>query len=828
MAHAVADQQLLYALRSPTTPLEDKVQRAESALDAEPASTSLPPLVRDWALDYLVRATRSDSGEAALRSSRLWSLLARATQATSSTAANTPPLPIFVAFVNVYSVNGPDVGLLRSAASVWRRIAAVAMRKATVDQALEGYEKLVAASLQVFSHERAAVDAAASAEEHELWQDLGANWLKPLRSMVLDAGKGGKKVRLRRLHNLATHADVLGPAQIPAHTLSLLPYLLPLLAILPSTSPFRASLLETVQLAIFNVENLKRGLARDSYAAGSAEQSAVSTADSELLAALSSLSSSTVAWSYAALPSFTSIYVSALVAHAAVLFPLPAKANFPTPSAQKSALEVLGLTKRRELAGRWIRRVIEYLGWTQADVAMDVDGASAAGEGDKASALAGVLEEVEKADLYRAGQAEESWAGVLAAVVGGAVTRLEQLSQDATVRDALVGVLAIVARLDHSALEPVVPRVLAVLARAPSADVTSSSPTSAFLTDLVTFHSRSVSLPTFLSLLSDASPSQAANNILTAHAFVEQLGHAVSGMTGGATAVRATWENLVTPVRETLAPGAIPAAASEEVAPSPAKKRKLSSSPTPTSEVDAAASRLRVATLFVRDVPALALSSLVELLKTFVEELVDSRLKDFAKASCSPSATAEVDVGTPSKKDKKRRRKSSVGADLSGDLDPEARLGVELLELRYAVVERLSREGLLEGDKWWEIRAKRREGLREVIESGVGESAVEAVRPFVPRCAANDTLTVLPSQTRTLLQHFELSTPSDATRAEAQSVVAAILARIGTPAADDSWTGFLRGLKKRELPVALWELVARRWLPVVKFVALPLSSPGPC
>ncbi|BGP49634.1 hypothetical protein JCM10450v2_005535 [Rhodotorula kratochvilovae] len=792
MAHAVADQALLYALRSPTTPLDDKVQRAVSALDAAPASTTLPALVRDWALEYLARATRAESGAAALQSAGLWALTARTTEASPSTSPNAAPLPIFVAFVALYAANEPNAALLRSAAAVWRRLAGVAMRKATVDSALEGYEKLVAASVQVCAVTRLGGD-----EERAAWEDLAVNWLKPLRSMVLDAGKGGKK--------------------IPAHTLSLLPTLLPLLSLLPTSSPFRQSLLQTVQLAIFNVENLKRGLARDSYTAGAADQSAASTADSELLAALAALPSSTSAAAYAALPSFTDIYSSALAAHSAVLFPLPAKANFPTPSAQKSALEVLGLTKRRELAGRWVKGVIEYLGWAQAEQSMEVD-AAAASEKEKALALAGVLEQIETADLYRSGQAAEHWAGVLAGVVSGAVDRLEQ-AQDAPVREALIGVLAIVARLEHAALEADVPRVLAVLARTACTSSAEATTTSTFLADLVTFHSRSVSLPTFLSLLSDAlastaalpSSSQLANNFLMTHAFTEQLGRAVSGIIGGSNAVRATWENLVMPVLEALAPSAVSAAGVEETSPSPAKRRKLSSSPTSASTTLSAASRLRIATLLVRNAPASALSALAEPLKLFVEEVVDSRLEDFVKASQPRDASAQIDVdsdiGTPSKKDKKRRRKSGllpIAVGGAGELDPEARLGVELLELRYAAVERLSREGLLEaaggdGEKWWEVRAKRREGLREVVESGAGESAVVAAR--------------------TLLQHFELAAPSDSVRAEAQSVIKALLACICTPAAEQSSSGFLRGLKDQEVPVALWELVARRWLPVIDVYA---------
>ncbi|KAL7343792.1 hypothetical protein BJY59DRAFT_146584 [Rhodotorula toruloides] len=402
----LAEHALLYALRSPTTPLADKVASASSALDAQPGNVSLAATVRDWAVDALLRATRqqaSVAGTAAILDADLWELAARTTEATLSTspvAAST--LPIFVAFVTQYSQAASDVQLLRSAASVWSRLAANALRKATADASLDAYEKLLEASLRVFSRE----EGAGTVDEREVWTELAVNWLKPFRSVALEAGKGGKK--------------------IPSHTLSLLPTLLPLLSRLSPTSPLRTSLLQTLQLAIFNLENLRRGLARDSYTAGGAStssQPAPSTADSELLAALASLPSTGTAAAYDAIPSLTQIYFSAVATHAETLFPLPAKATFATPSAQKSAREVLGLTKRREMAGRWIRGVIDYLSWPKEANAMETDEVGL--EEVKSAALAGSLAVVEQNDLHRPGQAGESWDKVLPDIVSGAVSRLE-------------------------------------------------------------------------------------------------------------------------------------------------------------------------------------------------------------------------------------------------------------------------------------------------------------------------------------------------------------------------------------------------------------------
>lgn len=531
-----------------------------------------------------------------------------------------------------------------------------------------------------------------------------------------------------------------GVQQIPSHAFGLLPTFLPLLSRLSPASPLRTSLLQTFQLAIFNLENLRRGLARDSYTAGGASlssQPASSTADSELLAALASLPSELTTSVYDALPSLTQIYFSAVAAHAETLFPLAAKATFATTSAQKSAREVLGLTKRREMAGRWIRGVVDFLGWTKDADAMQTDDAGA--DAVKPAALAGSLTIVEQNDLYRPGQAGESWEQVLPDVVSGAVSRLEG-SAGSSDREAIFTLLKTISNLDHDILEPALPRILAVLARTP--DLTTLTPEAdAFLRHLVEHHSRSVTLPALLARISNALASAALStsndSVLTSHSFLNQLGTAISGMAGGSNAVRGAWQSLVDPVLDALRPTATDETAADVAnAPSPAKKRKLSSA-SPSSVLPAAA-RLRVADVLVRNAPASSLPVLAEPLRVFVDEVVDSHLKNFAKASLAGSGAGEdeVDSDTPRKKAKKSsRRKSGAILEIgAGQADPAARLGVELLQLRYTAVSRLAGEGLLSGadvaegtPRWWELRAKRRELLREVVEKGVPEAAIVSV-----------------------------------------------------------------------------------------------------
>lgn len=81
--------------------------------------------------------------------------------------------------------------------------------------------------------------------------------------------------RSRLLCRAITHAH--STCQVPQHVLSQLSSILPLLDMLDLKSPVRQSLLSTVQLALFNADNLRRGIARESYHAGNAEMASVVT-----------------------------------------------------------------------------------------------------------------------------------------------------------------------------------------------------------------------------------------------------------------------------------------------------------------------------------------------------------------------------------------------------------------------------------------------------------------------------------------------------------------------------------------------------------------------
>jgi hypothetical protein len=520
-----------------------------------------------------------------------------------------------------------------------------------------------------------------------------------------------------------------------------MPTILPLLLMLPPSSSLRNSLLQTIQLALFNVDNLRRGLARETYAAGggSGAESGVSTVDTELFATLKSLSPDVSAAAYTALPALTQIYFAALASHSTILFPLPARSTFPTPSAQKSALEVLGLTKRRELAGRWVRGVLDFLRWNEAVTGAAGGEVGAALQLEAAKSLAAVLEEVEVQDLYRPGQAVDAWIGVFDNLVRGAVERIDVASAY-EVLDAHLSVITRCARLAYNDVEAYLPRVFAKLAQTSTDAVPTSSPTvSNLLEYCINYHSRSLTLQTLLGRIADAlassAPHRVANNLLTSSDFTRALGQAIAASPSSWSAVRSTWESLVAPIHDALDDSQTADAVADPQAETPSKKRKRAA----VSDADrfSAASRMRVLTLYLQNVPETAVSALSTTTRDFVVGSVDEHVKRFAKEAAQLSVDGEGS-GSPAKKAKKSDYKAPVTAERTGPAAEQTSsvvaLGVEMLDFRYFAVERLRREDLLAGDadveagQWWILRGKRREALRDVVKSGDGASVVVAVR----------------------------------------------------------------------------------------------------
>lgn len=265
---------LLYSLRSPTLSLAAKLALAQTAHRDTP-SPVLSQVIRDWILEQQLRTRHAKDGQDSfLTDTAGWQLLAQVTDDALGVPASSP-LPIFVAFFAAYPTQNATRELVGDVKACWKKLGHNALRKATLDQALEGYAVVLKSSVLVMGR---------GAEDADEWAQVMDSWLKGFRGVV-DAGKGGKKVR----RHCGASWRLTSLQQIPSHTLANLPSLLPLLSLLPVdnvTTPtavnLRQSLLLSLQVCLFNVENLKRGIARESYNAGGSAPTLISTDHAEV------------------------------------------------------------------------------------------------------------------------------------------------------------------------------------------------------------------------------------------------------------------------------------------------------------------------------------------------------------------------------------------------------------------------------------------------------------------------------------------------------------------------------------------------------------------
>lgn len=175
-------QALLYQLRSPTLALDKKLELAQSTLTSHP-SILLSQLIRDWILLDLFLRTKDAT---VIVNLGWWSLLSQVVSGGGGAGSNTTStLPIFVSFLSAYtSLSLTNEQLVSAVLSVWTKLSASAMRKATVDAALESYSVLLKTSVVVVTR---------GGDDLTAWEGLGEIWLSSFR-LVVDSGKGGKKV----------------------------------------------------------------------------------------------------------------------------------------------------------------------------------------------------------------------------------------------------------------------------------------------------------------------------------------------------------------------------------------------------------------------------------------------------------------------------------------------------------------------------------------------------------------------------------------------------------------------------------------------------------
>lgn len=210
---AATEQTLLYSLRSPTTPLLQKKEIIKTALERKPSPT-LSQVVRDWLLQDVFLRARNQKDDQTILDTQAWALLLEAVSSTTVTTS-LPTLPIFVSFITAYSARPhPDEELLNAAGTVCKKLIAGAMKKATVDAALEAYAALLKTSVVVAQRKGGDLTA---------WEEMSESWLKAFRGVV-DAGKGGKKVRLRSSRKDGPRTNRIASVDSPSHPRQSLSY----------------------------------------------------------------------------------------------------------------------------------------------------------------------------------------------------------------------------------------------------------------------------------------------------------------------------------------------------------------------------------------------------------------------------------------------------------------------------------------------------------------------------------------------------------------------------------------------------------------------------
>lgn len=489
--------------------------------------------------------------------------------------------------------------------------------------------------------------------------------------------------------------------------------ILPLLSILSPSSQFYASLLSTIQFSLFNVDNLRRGIARESYNAGGVEvkdeASTSETAEGELFNALGAcLENSSVEQAqgkshfdlssafpstnlvlslvYHALPLLFTLYRTSLSIHSTSLFPLPIRSSFPTASAARSALEIHSLQKLRGLAASWTRGVSNLMSWFEPIKSEQIS--------LKATALWKTLQEVETGDLFRTG-VNTGWELLLESLVKGSLDRLHATTSRED-REPLLGLIGTVLRLNFEAIESFLPALFLTLASTPSSSSSpstiqsNSSPTlSTFLNSLLIHHTRSLLLPSLLSLLSIALSNEVKveNSLLDLEgSWKEGLSRSITGL--GSRMASECADTLVNGLKEVLQSEVNLKGEGTEINEREIKRRKKDAGKVEKVKLftsnKAAVGRIQVLHLFLRFIPSPLPS---ELFQSIQSEIISPFL-------------------------------------ISNSEDMQ--LTRSILGLRYAILERMAEEGVVEKEVDSEFIKK----MLSLVQDGGVEVVLEAVSTY--------------------------------------------------------------------------------------------------
>ena len=310
----------------------------------------------------------------------------------------------------------------------------------------------------------------------------------------------------------ATKLTLPRSAQLAAHLHSNLGPFLTLLANATAVDDgmaLRQSLLATARTLLFSPDNLRRGLARESYRMSDATSTRLSTGlhnnseddaarvDAELFAHLARVAGDdtrTELYACDALPDLFHEYNAAMLAHADALFPMPASASSTSAAsasgAQRSAQELYATNKRRALAAAWVDELVQFT--TERSTTTSAAAAAAA-----ALSLARSLDIVDQLSLYSP-DPNTGWRSTLTMIARTYARHATETTPALT--DAALDVLSATARMSPEALEPHLSAVLGALARAER----TSPAISTFVRTLAAHHARMLTLPAFFDAIASA------------------------------------------------------------------------------------------------------------------------------------------------------------------------------------------------------------------------------------------------------------------------------------------------------------------------------------
>ncbi|KAM0750831.1 hypothetical protein T439DRAFT_356570 [Meredithblackwellia eburnea MCA 4105] len=775
-----------FQLESTSLSFDQKYNLANQQLQIGTTATS--SAIQKWAINTLIRSANNSTHNHLLLNNNLWKLvLATTINHNNTTSQNT--LQVWAATVTLHSQLEPsqrDNQLINTLIQLQPALLIHSIKKSSTEKIQDALQSLWKATLAILESDNQI--------SHE-WDTLATKWIQQSHKVLQLTNKGGKKISSHTIQSLPTIVNLINRLGGQDSTPTLL----------------RGAMEHYLAQSIFSLDNLQRGMARDTYNSTtpntSTSNSNMNLGDSSALELVHALnpfllaSSSSSSSQTAILPSLTTLYISSLSTYSSQLFPLPHSLRPVSSStsasggagggnsAYKSASELYSLQRRREWAWNWVRNLLgeerDGLGWLNSSGKGKGKGKGMGKwQGRATRQVRLTLQVCEKSDLVKG----DKWESLVRELMEKVVDHLEQVGEEKEEEVDLLDLSTTLLRINFDACESFVPKILHHLSIVTSLSSSSLTLTSAaaqsLLTTILTHHSRSQTIPTlirqlFVALSSPSSSSvsvveggQGMRTPLLEWEFQEKLKFEIAGLVSGQVAevfdelgltVRPGVEKVGMEIDDAEKEGDGEKEKENEDGEKERKKKRRKLSPVAPSVATTTTTQSSLvllttpAQLSLLSLILAAVPSPILLSPTFKPTLSNLLVK--AKEKSWWNVWSEI--------------KARWNVERTGFLEEEEELGLSKDE-RKKLVKKL---GKLEG-------------------GGDGKTVVELIR------------TLLLSLTRT--------TPPD----EGSPIFEAVLRQLNVEGNGESWSGILSsGMTAVETKIAVWEMVSRRWLTLFESLA---------